>query len=314
MTSKRILSGFFLVLMVFTLSPDLSAQKVELRLNLTEGDTYSYINEVDQTITQDIMGMKQVIEQDITFYYDATVVSAEEDEYKLEYTYTRSILKMDGGPMMGVTEFDSEEETEDIPPMAIGYAGLIGQSFTVTFNALGEVTEVKGVDAMLDNMMEQFGDMPENERETIRTSMETQFGEEGMKSTIQAASPSFPEGKMKKGGTWESEDVVNSGFKMNKTSQFEITDISRSEVVVDITANFVSDPESSMETNGMTLNYDVTGEGTGSQVLDRKSGMVTSATLTQTMSGDVTATGGMMGEGMTWPMSIVSTTTITLEE
>lgn len=314
MNVKRIFAGLFVLLMVFAASPEATAQKVLLRLNLNEGDTYSYINAVDQTITQDIMGMNQVIKQEIIFYYDATVEEKMDDAYKIKYTYTRAIFNMDGGPMMGVTEYDSEDGEEDVPPMALGYAGLVGQSFTATMNSLGEVGEVEGVSAMLDNMMEQFGDMPATEKANIRASMEGQFGDEGIKSTIQAASPAFPEKKMKVGKPWESIDVLQSGFKMNKTSTFVITSVSDSEVAIDVDATLVSDPESSMETNGMNLNYDVTGDGNGSQVLDRASGMVKTMTLEQNMSGEVTATGGMMGEGMTWPMSIVSTTTITLVE
>lgn len=314
MNFKRIFAGLFVLLMVFAVSPEAAAQKVLLRLDLNEGDTYSYINAVDQTITQDIMGMNQVIKQEITFHYDAMIESKTDDEYQIKYTYTRAIFNMDGGPMMGVAEYDSENEEEEIPPMARGYAGLIGQSFTATMNSLGEVGEVEGVSAMLDHMMEQFGDMPATEKANIRASMEGQFGDEGIKSTIQAASPAFPVKKVKVGKAWESEDVLQSGFKMNKSSNFVITSATDSEVMIDVTSTLVSDPESSMETNGMNLNYDVTGDGTGSQILDRASGMVKSMTLDQNMSGEVTATGGMMGEGMTWPMSIVSTTTITLVE
>jgi len=314
MNFKRIFTGLVVLLTLFAVAPEVVAQKVLLRLNLNEGDTYSYVNAVDQTITQDIMGMNQVIKQEITFHYDATVEEKTEEGYKIKYTYTRAIFKMDGGAMMGVTEYDSENEDQEIAPMARGYAGLVGQSFTATMNSKGEIGEVKGVSAMLDHMMDQFGDMPDAEKANIRTSMEAQFGDEGIKSTIQAASPSFPEKKMKVGKPWESVDVLQSGFKMNKTSTFVITSANDSEVAIDVDAALVSDPESSMETNGMSLNYDVTGDGTGNQVLDRASGMVKSMTLEQNMSGEVTATGGMMGEGMTWPMTIVSTTTITLVE
>lgn len=314
MNFKKIFTGLFVLLVVFAVSPEVAAQKVLLRLDLNEGDTYSYVNAVDQTITQDIMGMNQVIKQEITFHYDATVVEKMGDDYKIKYTYTRAIFNMDGGPMMGVTEYDSDNEDEEVAPMARGYAGLIGQSFTATMNSQGEIGEVEGVSAMLDNMMEQFGDMPDTEKANIRTSMEAQFGDEGIKSTIQAASPSFPEKKMKVGKPWESEDVLQSGFKMNKTSTFVITSASDSEVAIDIDATLVSDPESSMETNGMNLNYDVTGDATGNQVLDRTSGMVKTMTLDQNMTGEVTATGGMMGDGMTWPITIESKTTITLVE
>lgn len=300
--------------MVFAASPEATAQKVLLRLDLTEGDTYSYVNAVDQTITQDIMGMNQVIKQEITFHYDAMVEEKTGDDYKIKYTYTRAIFNMDGGPMMGVTEYDSDNEDAEVAPMARGYAGLIGQSFTATMNSQGEIGEVEGVSAMLDNMMEQFGDMPAAEKANIRTSMEAQFGDEGIKSTIQAASPSFPEKKMKVGKPWESIDVLQSGFKMNKLSNFVITSASDSEVAIDIDATLNSDPESTMETNGMNLNYDVTGDATGNQVLDRASGMVKTMTLNQNMTGEVTATGGMMGEGMTWPITIDSKTTITLVE
>lgn len=314
MNAKRLFTVLFSLMLVFAITPEVAAQKALLRLNLDQDQTYSYVSTTDQVITQDIMGMNQVIKQKIMLYYDVTVKEVSDETYTLDYTYTRAALNMDGGPMLGVTEYDSEDADENVPPMAMGYSGLVGQTFTTIVNYQGEILEVQGVDAMLDNMVEGMDGIPASERETMKTSLRSQFGEDAMKSNLQGASPILPEKKVKAGKGWDYTSTITAGFTMDQTSEYTVKSVSSDEVVLTSTFSQVSDPESPMETNGMTMNYEVTGSGTGESVIDRASGMISSSTATQEMSGEVTASGGMMGAGMTWPITITSTSVLEMDK
>lgn len=310
MNTKRFVSIFFLFLLTLTLTPDVSAQKALLRLTLNQDQVFSYVSTVDQVITQDIMGMNQVIKQKIALYYDLTVKDVSDETYTLDYTYTRVTLNMDGGAMLGVTEYDSDQDKEDTPPMAVGYAGMVGQAFTFTTNRRGEIQDVQGIDKLLDRMIEGMDDISEAEREAMKAAFRNQFGEEATKSNIQGSLPVFPEKKVKSGKSWDQVTIIAAGFQMNQTTTYTVESIAEDQVKLSASISQGSDPESTMETNGMTMAYEVTGQGTGESIIDMSSGMVSLSTSTYEISGEVTASGAMMGNGMTWPISISQTSVL----
>ncbi|MDP5169780.1 MAG: DUF6263 family protein, partial [Bacteroidia bacterium] len=290
-----------LFLVVTALAEAPAGPKALLRVNLSVGDKLSYHSMTDQLIVQDIMGMKQEMKQQIGLTYDMVVESKESGVYTLSYTYTRSQFMMDAGPMMGKVEYDSDTHEGEIEAMARGYAATVGKSFSVKMDERGQVLEITGVDEMISSMMEDFADLPEAEREAIKTSLQTQFGGEALKGSIQASSPVYPEKKVKAGSSWESAYRTESGFSLDITSSTAVTSLNGEEAVLTATLSQASDPETSMEMSGMKLVYDIKGGGETTSTVSLGNGMLSKSTTVQNLSGEVTASGGMMGNGMTWP-------------
>ncbi len=287
-----------------------AGSKVLLRLNLEVGDQFSYRNISHQIISQDIMGMNQVIDQTVTTDYAAEVTEKISDLYSIRFTYTRTQFVMDGGAMMGTVSYDSDAEQDgEVEAAARSYAAMIGQSFVAKVNSGGEVESLEGLDDMLEAMIKEFEDLPQEEKDAIRSSLDTQFGQEGMISNVQAFFLRFPEKKVKRGYTWDSSRQQKSGFSINIATKNVLEAVTDTGVVVNTTSTQVSDPGFPMEFSGMTLNYDIKGTGEGSQTIDPTSGMLIRSQSKQSLAGEVTATGGMMGNGMTWPITIESTNT-----
>ncbi len=310
---NRSLLTVMLVMLLFVgsaLAEAPAGSKVLLRLNLEVGDQFSYRNISHQIISQDIMGMNQVIDQTVTTDYAAEVTEKISDLYSIRFTYTRTQFVMDGGAMMGTVSYDSDAEQDgEVEAAARSYAAMIGQSFVAKVNSGGEVESLEGLDDMLEAMIKEFEDLPQEEKDAIRSSLDTQFGQEGMISNVQAFFLRFPEKKVKRGYTWDSSRQQKSGFSINIATKNVLEAVTDTGVVVNTTSTQVSDPGFPMEFSGMTLNYDIKGTGEGSQTIDPTSGMLIRSQSKQSLAGEVTATGGMMGNGMTWPITIESTNT-----
>lgn len=288
------------------------AQKARLRLNLDIGDTFLYENITEQEINQDIMGQRQEMDQTIGFTYRLTVTDFSDDLYTMTYEYTR--VQFIQASTMGEVRYDSDENPETNEPMARGYAAMVGQSFVVTMNTLGEVVGVTGVETMLDHMTDQFSDLPEQQREAIREQLKNQFGDEAMTANLQATMTGFPKKKVKPGFTWDSQNVTKSGFTLTSDVTSTVESIADGYVAVSTEGEMYSDPDSSMEMNGMNLSYDLQGTATGNYSVLITNGMISKQVVNQDLSGEVTASGGMMGNGMSWPIEIKSVSTMALLE
>ncbi len=291
----------------------LAQGKALLRYNVNTGDVFQYESVTDQTISQNIMGMDQVIKQKITMVYDMEVLGENAGVYEIRHTYRRVKFFMDGGAMIGSIDYDSENPPAEVEAMARGYAALVGQTFTLNTNQLGEIVSVAGLTEMIDAIATQFGDLPEEELEAMRSSLQSQYGDDAMTTNLQAASPAFPEKKVKVGKSWERSYTQNAGFAMDITSVYTVKSLAGEEAVIASALTTVSDPTSDMQMSGMTLKYTINGTGTGEVRYSKATGVPTQSTTTQSISGDVNASGGMMGaDGMSWPITIESTTTLNL--
>ena len=64
--------------------------------------------------------------------------------YSVEVTYSRTTFKSTG--LLGEVNYDSDENPAEIPPSAIGYAAMVGQTFKMVINSQGEVKMIEGID------------------------------------------------------------------------------------------------------------------------------------------------------------------------
>ena len=312
---KFLRSGLLSLLLLAFMAPAasvLAQGSALLRYKVNIGDKFTYETVTDQVISQNIMGMEQVIKQKITMVYDMEVIGENAGVYEIRNTYRKAKFSMDGGALMGTVEYDSENPPAEVEAMARGYAALVGQTFTYHTNQLGEIVSVSGLSEMMDAIVNQFGDLPEAELEAMRTSLESQYGDTPMSTNLQAASPAFPEKKVKVGKSWERSYTQNTGFSMDINSVYTVKSLAGDEAVIASALTTTTDPESAMEMSGMTLKYNMSGTGSGEVRYAKTTGVVTQSTTTQSINGDVNASGGMMGEGMSWPITIESTTTLNL--
>lgn len=292
--------------LVGTLVDAAEGDKLDLKLRLKKGDVYNVGFVIDQDIKQILPGQPkaQNLKQKIGMGYRMEVTEVDAEGTTLLRTVYDSVRFRQEGPA-GVVEYDSRQPPERVPPIALGFAALPGQTFTIVMTPAGKVAEVRGVNEMLQSIMKR-AQMPDGPaQEAMLKMMKEQFGEQAMKEQMQNLFGFYPESPVAVGESWSQEVKISMGFPMvlNNTYTLESRDGGVARIAVE--SRLSSNPEAKpLEVGPMTMTYALTGSQTGTTHIDEASGWATDATLTQQITGDMTMT--TSGNAQKVPMAIKS--------
>ena len=257
--------------------------------SLKKGDVYTFKSDVDQTITQNMMGQQMEIKQLISTSEKLEVLEVKDGTYTLSSTNlstTQTISSPQGTQTMsseGTAPFDK--------PMQI----LKGKTYTFTMNSAGEVLDIMGTDKIRSAIEKEIEGTPF--ASNIEQFMDP-FSKDNLISTIEMKMNIYP-----------TEEVEQWTKKSNVT-------INSMPVVMDSEFLYASDDQILVSSqlsisgqgafNGMQLDMDLSGTQEGTYNLSSESGMSESFENTSNLEGSVGA------QGMTIPMSILSVTKTTI--
>ena len=299
--------GSLLLLTVLVASAAFHNDKVTLRLHLKEGDSYRLYNLIDQDINQVVMGQEQAVKQQIGMGYQYDVLSADEGVYRVKMTYYRIYFKQSGP--MGEILYDSESPPETLPMQAKGFAGLLGQSLTLTFNERGIVTDVVGVDEMLANIMKQFEEVDPAMKAQMEQGMQRQFGAEAIKSQMETMFAIYPEDPVGVGDTWSKDVTLNTGLPLKIATTYRVETIENGQAKLAVKSNITAASDEPMNMGGMEIVLDLSGTQNGTVLMEVPTGMVVNSEMEQRVSGDMIVNDG----AMTWPLDMKTKTSLKRE-
>lgn len=309
-------SIYYLVILfissTFTIS---NAQEVNLKLNLKKDDTFYLENVVKQNITQQMMGQEMKIEQNITYGYEFHVTEVlPNNDYKIKMTYEKIGYKQDS--QFSSVNYDSEDPNAEITPQTQSFAALKGMSFTIICDTKGNVSDIDGVNAIVDKLLSYYDDIfNEAQKADLREKLKKQYGDEAMKSTLANTMNIFPDGPVTTGAEWSRKISLDMGMAMLVDNTWKLNAIEGNKAKIGINSTIVSQPsENPMKVQGMELTYDMKGTQTGDMVLNITSGLTEKATITQNIDGIMLMSGNTLPEPMEVPMKIESTITIIMME
>ena len=276
------------------------SKKLDLRLRLGQGKSYSTKMVADQTITQTIQGQTQEIKQTIGMAYTYDVKKVESDgSAQVDIAYDWILYSQDGP--MGKSEYDSSNPPATLPDAALGYAALLGKGFSMTVTPLGEVTGVQGIDALLWGILDTLNVPAGSTRDALLENLQAQFGEEAMKESFEKATAIYPEKPVAVGDSWSKKLVLAMGMPMIVDNTWTLKSRKDGVAFVDVKSTIAPNPDAKpMEISGMTVSYEVSGDQNGTLELDEATGWPLRSNMTQNLSGQISAA------GMTWPITIVS--------
>ncbi|MCB0851845.1 MAG: hypothetical protein KDD63_06475 [Bacteroidetes bacterium] len=291
---------FFLPVTHYASSP--SDQKVKLRLNLKEGDVFQIHTQIDQDISQVLMGQPQNITQSIGVYYQFKVLEVKGKLYSVEVLYTRTSFDTDG--LLGSVHYDSQENPEEIPPTAIGYAAMVGQTFNMVVNAKGEVKAISGLDQLLDHMLAVFSEKYPGSSSAMADRLKKQYGDKNMMATMQQMMAIYPNQKVGIGDQWEKRYIINTGFPLEVANTYKLAELTDGEAKIEVFSTIASDPTEPVDMNSFVFNYEVAGHQEGTLTLNTANGWTTESSVNQELSGEVTMNGESLPDPQTWPISM----------
>lgn len=251
-----------------------------LKFNLEKAKTYDYeiVWDMDQKISD------QDTKISLGGIYSVEVIEEKDGIKKLTGMYKsfKLYMKMAGLEM----DIDSEKPVEPIDqaelkqnPMGMMsriFSAIKGKSFSMQVDEEGKVLSVTGFDQIINGMVDSTG-ADENAKLQIRASLRDQFNEQAVKDQFAQIFTIFPNKKVKVGDNWEKHLQTGGKVPAKFLTVYTVKQIEGDHVTLNAKSNISS-------VGGEML---VTGDQTGTLLVDSKTGLVLNAEFDQLMDTKV---------------------------
>lgn len=279
------------------------AQKSAIHLKLKKGETYKQSTKAVSIVEQQVMGMDMEVKMIISGNMSYKVISVTEEGYEMEVSYNSLSLNM--SMPQGTTAYDSEDETDE-EPYAKALRAMKNKPFQVSLSKYGEVREVRNLDAMFDDVIRQFGDLPAADQEQIKTQLMNSYGEKSFKGSIEMLTSIYPRKKVAVGDEWGTAITLETGFSIDIKSSFTLEEIAADYYVIKGESEIETALKDELvEVNGMKMQYDLSGKMDANIKVDKNTGWIMDAVFIQQISGEAKIQdSAQMPGGITIPMKI----------
>jgi hypothetical protein len=278
----------------------------DLRYKFNKGDKFRYEFSTEQSIIQTIQGREELVDQKIRFSYLYEIQKASGNQFEMKVSY-ENVYHSVSNPRIGNLVFDSENPGEEIPELSMGFAGLVGQSFVLNMDDRGKVLSVKGIDGMLEGIIETLeAELGEGLGAEVREAMGKQFSAETLSRDMENQMAIFPNHPVKIGDKWTLESSLQSMVSMNIVSHYTLKKVEGGKAFIAVESDLETE-EGTQNISGMPMNYNMGGTQDGTIEVRLKNGVLTESNLVQNINGEVSA------QGMNWPIMIEADIVLKLE-
>jgi hypothetical protein len=260
----------------------LTAQSINLTLNLTNGDkfSYAYVFDMDQQLPEGPVKMF------MTTGLTMSVTGEENGNKVVTASYDRFAMKMDAG------QANFDVDTKNPPPtlediaatptksMEKIFHALVGQQFTMLINQQGELVKVGGFNKLIDNIVDSAAiwfHLPDETKQGMRDGMAKQFNEKSIIDMMRQSFNILPGKPVKPGEAWTKNIDVQGETPQKMSTVYKLVSVSGNKATIDLQTKV--DALSSA---------DIILKGTqqGTIVVDTRTGMVISSNMSQDFTGD----------------------------
>lgn len=266
-------------------------EKFDLRMHWTKGDTHQMSVTLDQTIAQTLGPVHQETSQSmgVTYTFKVEDVDAQGNAtISVRYDAVRFHAKTPSG----VVDYDpAKPATGPLPVMVTALASLVDQSYSVTVSPRGTVTQVVGVQKMLDNVLSHLTISDGVLRFAAEKTIRQQLNEANLKQSLRDVFTPFPDHPVAVGESWSRSTLVAMGFPMNVETTYTLQGHDNGIATITISGKVATAPNARMDLGTVKMDYDLKGEQTGSLEVIESSGWTRLTTLSQHLSGTTTVRG-----------------------
>jgi hypothetical protein len=281
------------------------SEKIDLKMNLQKGKTYTYLMTSTQEVKQTAMGQQMQINQNMAFGYKMNVkdVSPEGDQ-TLETSYDR--IKISQKSSFANNEYDSENKKDSLSPMAKLFKALRSGTFTVVMSKDGLVKDIHGYKDIIEKMMTSVASRNDSSREMIKEQITGHFNDKALKESLQNGWNIYPDQPVGIGDSWVKKNSLSAGFPLDLTTTYTVKDITRNKVILTVKSDI--NPGKDSTTTLMGIEMKIKGSQEGTMEVDRKTGLPLHSNITQEISGAISMAN--QGSHLEIPMSAKTTTVI----
>lgn len=276
------------------------AQKTELHLNLDNGKTYYQISETRSKVLQNINGQNIDMDMTVSGSTSYLVREVKSDVYEIEVMYKN--LKMTIAVPQGTMSFDSDKKDQDMVSGML--AEMINKPFQISLTKRGVVTSVRNIDQLFASALNKFPELPEAQRAQMKSQLAQAYGPKALKGNIEMITAIYPEKAVATGDDWEVKTLLESSLSLDITTKYKLAESNADYHLIKGQSKLVSN-NAIDETNGMRMKSELAGTMVSEIKVDKTSGWIVHAKISQEVEGDVyTSNGQPGGETIKVPMSI----------
>lgn len=263
-------------------------EKLDLRLHLSKGQRHHMSVTLDQTIDQTLGPAHQQTTQKVGVSYTFKVEDVDAQgnaSVSVEY----DSVSFHARTPSGAVDYDAGKPPNGpLPVPASALAALVGQSYSVTVDPHGNVTQVAGLSKMLNEVLAHL-DMPDGVlRAAVERTIRQELSEPNLKQTLRDVFAPFPDGPVAVGQSWTRNASVMLGFPMSRQTTYTLAARENGIATISLAGKAATAPDAVVDLSGVKMNYDLKGEQTGTLEIVESSGWTRAATVSQTLSGAAT--------------------------
>ncbi len=269
------------------------AQKAyPLKFNPPDGSQYG-VTLVSQTkMVQNIMD--QNVDMNMDYNLSSTYhISTAGNNKKLTLVYDQFNMNM---LIMGQQVKMSSEDADTTNKASAAFRALKGQTMSLLMDEYGKVLKIEGAAEMLQKM----GGAGQ-QQEAIKGVI----GEDALKNMIEQSFGFYPSTPVKAGGSWVTDISLKQPYIISGSATYTLVKVEGKKAFINFTGKLATDSSSSMNSNGMAVNFEIEGTFSGNSEVDIDTGIPQKSFIQQKMKGNIEAGGQKI------PMAVNSDITMT---
>ncbi|MDP4087818.1 MAG: DUF6263 family protein [Bacillota bacterium] len=295
-----------MIIMLFGCNND-----INLDLNIKNGDKYLFRAMIERNIILDIENREIQTREKSDTTFNLKVLNVDKDKSStIEYEYNSIHIAIESGEK--IIEYDTKNSDKSSPLLVL-YKSIVGKGFTVKLDNKGQVIEIKGVDDMLNSVLEKFPGT-EEEKKSVMKSLSENFGEEAVKSMIIQSLGYFPQKEIKNNVNWETKYDMKMALPTTVINKLTLIDSDNKGLKVDNAGTVnIDTKETPIDFMGVKANLNLTGEIKGTLSIDKLSGLLKDENVTQNLQGSIEViAGGSITQSIKAPVKIEANSSYTM--
>ncbi|GAA4335024.1 hypothetical protein GCM10023149_42730 [Mucilaginibacter gynuensis] len=282
-----------------------------MSLNLKKGETYSTISKANTVINQMINDQPLDISMTITGKMSYKVIGIRDSLYDMtaQYDSLGFTMKMPNGELSS-----SSEKIDSSNIFGLLMSKLKNKPFKLTMSKTGKISQVDGVEKMIDGLIAGMGSkLNDAQRAQMKSQMSNSFGTEAFRTSMEVYLTIFPGAKVAKDAKWVIDTKLKSTMVADVHTTYTLKDVTDQYYLIAGDATIKTDPKTPAATvNGFLIKYNMAGTNLTEIKADKKTGWITEAHVVQNIKGNNEIQDNpQIPGGMTIPMTMNTNMTIT---
>ncbi|MCD6332715.1 MAG: hypothetical protein J7L89_05535, partial [Bacteroidales bacterium] len=187
-----------------------------------------------------------------------------------------------------------------------------GETFQFTLNSNGLVRGFKASES-LKQKFDSLTNVTNAQNQMLAGLSSGISSESGLSQMLQGFMIQYPGQAVKKGKTWEKEEEFDQLIPFKTKTIYTLKKSDADGYQINVNKQITQKDSTSIEMQGMTMEYDLSGSGQGTYTINSESGLVIHGEIVTSITGLISVDSPQLPTPMTIPMTFKTTETTTLK-